>query len=144
MFRAIILLIFRSTRLCVTACGIMHPLCCRSLNWRPRLGASVQSTTGSRGMRISGSNVGYTMCPRYCEEYWLPIPFASFPFTSPPVCHCVSSHFNWSLPTVDRWLFTDDIEMPLGPVVKSEAVPLGFLGLLDAWEWDWHSLQQRQ
>ena len=29
MFRAIILPIFRSTRLCVTACGIMHPRCCR-------------------------------------------------------------------------------------------------------------------
>ena len=29
MFRAIILPIFRSTRPCVTACGIMHPLCCR-------------------------------------------------------------------------------------------------------------------
>ena len=29
MFRAIILRIFRSTRLCVTACGIMHPRCCR-------------------------------------------------------------------------------------------------------------------
>ena len=29
MFREIILHIFRSTRLCVTACGIMHPRCCR-------------------------------------------------------------------------------------------------------------------
>ena len=29
MFRAIILPIFSSTRLCVTACGIMHPRCCR-------------------------------------------------------------------------------------------------------------------
>jgi len=29
MFRAIILPIFRSTRLCVTACGIMHPRYCR-------------------------------------------------------------------------------------------------------------------
>ena len=29
MFRAIILPIFRSTRLCVTARGIMHPRCCR-------------------------------------------------------------------------------------------------------------------
>ena len=29
MFREIILPIFRSTRLCVTACGIMHPWCCR-------------------------------------------------------------------------------------------------------------------
>jgi len=26
-----------------------------------------------------------------------PSPFASFPFTSPPVRHRVSSHFNWSL-----------------------------------------------
>ena len=29
MFRAIILPIFRSTRLCVQACGIMHPRSCR-------------------------------------------------------------------------------------------------------------------
>jgi len=29
MFRATILPIFSSTRLCVTACGIMHPRCCR-------------------------------------------------------------------------------------------------------------------
>ena len=29
MFRAIILTIFRSARLCVTACGIMHARCCR-------------------------------------------------------------------------------------------------------------------
>ena len=29
MFRVIILPIFRSTRMCVTACGIMHPRCCR-------------------------------------------------------------------------------------------------------------------
>ena len=29
MFRAIILPIFRSARLCVTACGIMHPPFCR-------------------------------------------------------------------------------------------------------------------
>ena len=29
MFRAIISPIFRSTRLCVVACGIMHPRCCR-------------------------------------------------------------------------------------------------------------------
>ena len=29
MFREIILPIFRSTRLCVTVCGIMHLCCCR-------------------------------------------------------------------------------------------------------------------
>ena len=48
-------------------------------------GESVQSTTGSRGVRISR------------QDYWLPTPFASFPFTSPPVRHRVPSHFNWSL-----------------------------------------------
>ena len=34
MFRAIILPIFRNTRLCVTACGITHPRCC----WPPAFG----------------------------------------------------------------------------------------------------------
>jgi len=29
MFRAIILPVFRNTRLCVTVCGIMQPRCCR-------------------------------------------------------------------------------------------------------------------
>jgi hypothetical protein len=32
-----------------------------------------------------------------CDAYWLPTPFASFPFTSPPVRHRVPSHFNWTL-----------------------------------------------
>ena len=36
MFRAMISPIFRSTRLCVTACGIMHPRCCRPLAWKRR------------------------------------------------------------------------------------------------------------
>ena len=61
-------------------------------------GASVQSTTGSRGVRISGSNAGYTIFQGRVEKYWLPTPFACFPFTSPPVRHHVPSHFNWTLP----------------------------------------------
>ena len=56
-------------------------------------GASVQSTTASRGVRISGSNAGYTKF-RCSEGYWLPTPFASFPFTSPPLRHRVPLHFN--------------------------------------------------
>ena len=59
-------------------------------------GASFQSTTGSRGVRISGSNAGYIKS-RASEGYWLPPPFDSFPFTSLPVHHRVPSHFNWSL-----------------------------------------------
>ena len=34
-------------------------------------------------------------------EYWLPTPYASFPFTSPSVRHRVSSHFNWTLHRCD-------------------------------------------
>ena len=65
------------------------------------VGASVQSTAGSRGVRISGSNAGYTKFRRSvkrCEGDWLPTQFASFPFTSPPVRHRVPSRFNWTLP----------------------------------------------
>jgi hypothetical protein len=59
-------------------------------------GASFQSTTDSRGLRISGSNAGYTKF-RGSEGYWLPTPFASLSFTSPPVRLRVPSHFIWTL-----------------------------------------------
>ena len=36
MFRTMITPIFRSTRLRVTACGIMHPRCCRPVAWKRR------------------------------------------------------------------------------------------------------------
>jgi hypothetical protein len=38
-----------------------------------------------------------TPCFGLCEGYWLPTPFANFPFTSPPVRHRVPSRFNWTL-----------------------------------------------
>jgi hypothetical protein len=38
-----------------------------------------------------------TPCSEVVWRYWLPTPFASFPFTSPPVRHRVPSHFNWTL-----------------------------------------------
>ena len=56
-------------------------------------GASVPSTTGGRGVRISGSNAGYTKF-RGCERYWLPTPFASSPSLPLPcvtVWHRVST-----------------------------------------------------
>jgi len=59
-------------------------------------GASVQSTTGSRGVRISGSNAGYSMFPGSVKGTGYPF-FVSYPFTSPPVRHLVPSHFNWTL-----------------------------------------------
>ena len=48
-------------------------------------GGSVQSNTGSRVVRISR------------QDYWLPTPFASFPFTSRPVRHRVPSHSDSAL-----------------------------------------------
>ena len=39
-----------------------------------------------------------TPCSEVVWEYWLPTPFASFPFTSSPVRHRVPSHFNLTLP----------------------------------------------
>ena len=71
-------------------------------------GAFVQSTTGSRGVRISGSNgsnAEYTMFQRWCEGYWLPTPFGNFPFISPPVRHRVPSRFNWTLTLCVIWSF---------------------------------------
>ena len=59
--------------------------------------ASVQSTTGSRGVRVSGSNAGYAAFRGSVKGTGYPLPFASFPFTSPPLCHCVTLHFNWTL-----------------------------------------------
>jgi hypothetical protein len=40
-----------------------------------------------------------TPCSEVVWRYWLPTPFASFPFTSPPLRHRVPSHFNWTLPS---------------------------------------------
>jgi hypothetical protein len=37
------------------------------------------------------------------DAYWLPTPFASFPFTSQPVRRRVPSHFNWTLPHITRF-----------------------------------------
>ena len=64
-----------------------------------RQGTSVQSTTGSRGVRICGSNAGYTMF-RGSVKGTVPTPFASFRFTTPPVRHRVPSRFNWALALV--------------------------------------------
>ena len=62
-----------------------------------KAGASVQSTTGSRRVRISGSNGGYTM-------FRSSVMGTGYPLHSPvspslPVRHRVPSRFNWNLPT---------------------------------------------
>ena len=63
-------------------------------------GASVQSTTGSRGVRISGckgSNAGYTMFRGSVKSTGYPHQSPDSPSLHPPVRHRVASHFNWTL-----------------------------------------------
>jgi len=57
-------------------------------------GVSVQSTTDSRGLRISGSNAGYTMFPGSVKSTGYPIhsPVSpSLPLPCVTVCHHISS-----------------------------------------------------
>jgi len=60
MFREIILLIFRSTRLCVTACGTMHPRCCRPA-------ASWVYYTTSCNSQSNAPEDGQNNCPKHVE-----------------------------------------------------------------------------
>ena len=59
--------------------------------------APVQSTTGSRGVRISGSNPGYTMLRGSVKSTGYPLHSLGSPSLPLPVGHRVPSHFNWSL-----------------------------------------------
>jgi len=61
------------------------------LNWR---GASVHSTTGSRGVRISGSNAGYTMFRGSVKSTGYPLHSpvsSSLPLPCVTVCHHIST-----------------------------------------------------
>ena len=62
MFRAVILPVFRSTRLCVTACGIMHPRCCRPTGRQHRVCIIPQAVTQS-----SAPEDGQNNCPKHVE-----------------------------------------------------------------------------
>jgi hypothetical protein len=80
-------------------------------------GASVQSTTGSRGMPISGSNVGYTMIRSSVKSTGYPLHSPVSP-SLPLPRHRVPSHFNWTLP-----LYAYDVYSVSLPVY-SDAMPL--------------------
>jgi len=63
-------------------------------------GASVQSTTGSRGVRISGSNVGYTMSRGSVKGTGYPLQSTvspSLPLPCVTVCHHFSSELNYTV-----------------------------------------------
>jgi len=59
--------------------------------------ASVQSTAGSRGVRISGSNAGYTMFRGSVKSTGNPLHSPVSPSLPLPCIHRVPSHFNWIL-----------------------------------------------
>jgi len=65
-----------------------------------RRGASVQSTTGSRDVSISGSNAGYTMFRGSVKSTGYPLHSPVSPSLPLPVRHRVPSHFNWTLRSV--------------------------------------------
>ena len=56
-------------------------------------GASVQSATGSQGLRISGSNVGYTMFQGGVKGTGYPLhsPVSSLPLSCVTICHHIST-----------------------------------------------------
>jgi len=59
-----------------------------------RRGTSVQSTTGSRGVCISGSNAGYTMFRSNVKSIGYPLHspvYPSLPLPSVTVCHHIST-----------------------------------------------------
>ena len=71
-------------------------------------GVSVQSTAGSRGVRISGQQLYRPCSDVQFKDYWLPTPFASFPFTSPPVRRVVPSDSESAIPAL-VWQIHDTI-----------------------------------
>ena len=62
-----------------------------------RRGASVQWTAGSRGVRISGSNAGYTTFRGSVKGSGYPLHSPVIPSHPPPLRHRVPSHFNRTL-----------------------------------------------
>ena len=71
MFRAIIFPIFRYARLCVTACGIMHPRCCRLVAWKQSFQATARQRHGcitpQAVTQSSAPEDGGDHCPKHVE-----------------------------------------------------------------------------
>jgi len=75
-----------------------------------RRGALVQSTTGSRGVRISGSNAGYAKFRGSVKGTGYPLHSPVSPSLSRPVPHRVPCRFNWSLK--DSLIKVGDTQLP--------------------------------
>ena len=78
-------------------------------------GTPVQSTSGSRGVRISGSNAGYTMFRGSVKSTGYPLHSPVSP-SLPSLLHQVPSHFNWTLfPRTLLFVFLRREKPPSGP-----------------------------
>ena len=75
------------------------------------VGASVQSTTGSRGVRIGSSNAGYTIFRGSVKSTGYPLHSPVSTFTSPLVQDRVPSHFNWTLIYINQH-FVFEVQPP--------------------------------
>ena len=90
MFRATILPIFRSTRMCVTVCDITHPRCCRpATSW-------VHYTT-SYNTHSSAPEDGQNNCPKHVELTEI--------INKPLLLHLDLTQF-WQIPRQNAFLFT--------------------------------------
>jgi len=83
-------------------------------------GASVQSTAGSRGVRISGSNAVYTML-RGSVRVLATHPIYQFPLHFPSCASCAirfQTHSTYNHRTLQnpKGRPSDDVELPLKPV----------------------------
>ena len=65
-----------------------------------RQGASVQSTTGSRVVGISGSNAGYTIFRGSVKSTGYPLHSPVSSSLPPLLRHRTPSHFNWTVPNM--------------------------------------------
>jgi hypothetical protein len=78
MFQAIILPIFRSIRLCDTACGIMHPICGRPTDIHVHGGIQTHTPVGERPQTHAFDRVAAaTDCmllsyPEFSKPVWNP------------------------------------------------------------------------
>ena len=84
-----------------------------------RLGASVQSTTGSRGVRISGSNAGYTVFRGSVKGTGYPLhsPVSpSLPFPCVTLCHHISTGLYQLWTSDSNWMGAETRESndPIG------------------------------
>ena len=82
-----------------------------------RRGASVQSTTDSRGVRISGSNAGYTMFRGTVKSTGYPLHSPASP-SLPLPCVTVCHHVSTGLYSLDRTLCRPQSSMDWHPSVK--------------------------